>query len=699
MNGSTMDFFDHQEKARKKTGMLVFLFLIAVILIIVCVYLAVTAAIFFLSNKKGMPTIAFNPYDPLMFAYIAGATILLVSLGSFYKMAQLGKGGEKVAELLGGQKVHPNTTDPDERKLLNVVEEMAIASGITVPQVYIMPNEHNINAFAAGFSPSSAVIGVTDGAIRTLSRDELQGVIAHEFSHIINGDMRLNIRLIGVLHGILLIGITGSVLMRIMFYSGAGHRRRRSRSGKNDSGGAALVMMALGVALMVIGFIGVFFGKLIKAAVSRQREFLADSSAVQFTRNPDGLSGALKKIGGLSGGSKLSTSHAEEASHLFFGNALSINFLSGLLSTHPDLSKRIKAINPGWDGKYPVVDQSLTKRPAKYKVHKKYTTPITTKGKGMIPGMPGLPGMPGIPGMPGGQVSGFAAGAGTVSSIPFMPHKIMQQIGTISPAQIIHAAALISAIPQDIRQLLRETEGAKAVIYSILINKETEYRQKQWDYIEKAEGKDMHRILNSLLPKTESLGPDKRIALTDLAIPALRGLQKDNGLAFLKNVQELIMADDKVTLFEYALGKILRKNLEPIYSGRVDRAKIHYYSINGLTDEISILLSALAHSGNEEEAMKQQAFAAGVVKMRVPPQKIKLLNINECGFDKMDIALDHIKKSVPAIKRRVMEGMAWCAAIDKTITLEEAEMIRAIADAIDCPVPPMISQKSGKNRF
>ena len=339
------DFFQQQDAARRGTTRLVVLFSLAVLAIVVSVELLLAATMGFLgrdpeTNEIDWTTVA----DPRLLLLAVGGTLLVVGGGSLYKIAQLRGGGRVIAEELGGRLVDGSTSDPVERRLLNVVEEMAIASGTSTPPVYIMDGETGINAFAAGFAPQDAVIGVTRGAATTLDRDELQGVIAHEFSHILNGDMRLNIRLMGLLHGIFLIGMIGYFILRMSFYSGAGGGRSRDSKG-------ALPILALGAGLAIVGFAGTFFGNLIKAAVSRQREFLADSSAVQFTRHPGGIAGALKKIGGFVTGSKVENPNAPQASHMFFGRATS--GFSAMFSTHPPLGERIRRIDPSWDGEFP----------------------------------------------------------------------------------------------------------------------------------------------------------------------------------------------------------------------------------------------------------------------------------------------------------------------------------------------------------
>ena len=357
-----MDYFQSQDLAKKRTGLLVFYFAMAVILIIVSVYLAIACVLHLAGSEKetagGEHAVA-DLWDPQLLGAVALGTSALIGGGSLYKMASLSGGGHTVAELLGGRLLHPDSTDPDERRLLNVVEEMAIASGLPVPPVYLLENELAINAFAAGHTPGNAVVAVTLGTLRRLSRDELQGVIGHEFSHILNGDMRLNTRLIGILFGILVIGIVGWIMFRSSFGVRLG-----ARDDNGDRKGFNPIPL-IGLALYVIGYVGVFFGNLIKAAVSRQREYLADASAVQFTRNPAGLAGALKKIGALAQGSQIQDAHAEEASHLFFGEAVGgMNNFFGLLASHPPLVERIRRIDPSFTGDFSSVsfDSDRTSR-------------------------------------------------------------------------------------------------------------------------------------------------------------------------------------------------------------------------------------------------------------------------------------------------------------------------------------------------
>jgi Zn-dependent protease with chaperone function len=339
-----MNFFEAQDKARRNTHWMILLFMLAVAGLVILTNLLLLAIIAYV--KTGYLVFSLSELqsyiEPEVVIAVTVGVCLLIFGGSFYKTMSLSKGGPAIAEMLGGRLVPQSSNDLQQRQLLNVVEEMSIAAGMPIPKVYLL-EESSINAFAAGQSPANAVIGVTRGALEQLSRDELQGVIAHEFSHIFNGDMRLNMRLIGVLHGILLVGLIGYFILRSLRYAG----RSRSRKG----GGGILVIFALGVGLMVIGYAGTFFGQWIKAVVSRQREYLADSSAVQFTRNKDTIAGALKKIGGSGSGSVIESPTAPQYSHAYFANGLS-GFWRSFFATHPPLEKRIKAIDPRWDGKF-----------------------------------------------------------------------------------------------------------------------------------------------------------------------------------------------------------------------------------------------------------------------------------------------------------------------------------------------------------
>jgi Zn-dependent protease with chaperone function len=323
-----MNFFEHQARARSRTRGLVLLFLLAVAVIVAAI-VGIVAVMLAAAMQQPLALAAQQNADTLWMTALA--TLAVIGLASLYKSASLRAGGSAVAQALGGTRVPPDTQDRRLRRLRNVVEEMAIAAGTPVPEVYVLEHEAGINAFAAGWSPADAAVAVTRGTLEKLSRDELQGVIAHEFSHVLNGDMRLNIRLMGLLFGILVIAVIG----REVLEAGA-----RGRSSSKKEGGA-IVLIAL--AVMLIGYIGLFFGRLIKAGVSRSREYLADSSAVQFTRQTTGITGALKKIAGIDAGSRLQAAGKEEVAHMLFGDGVGY---FALFATHPPILDRIRRLDP-----------------------------------------------------------------------------------------------------------------------------------------------------------------------------------------------------------------------------------------------------------------------------------------------------------------------------------------------------------------
>lgn len=348
------NFFAAQDQARSNTKLLVLLFTLAVITLLILTNLLVMVTLGVMEPQQYQLLLKpqhpdwFNQLPWQMMGWVSLLVFVVIAVVISIKRAELSQGGQVVAKALGGRLLDYQLADNKQQRLLNVVEEMAIAAGVPVPPVYLI-NESSINAFAAGYSPADAVIGVTQGCLNLLNRDQLQGVIAHEFSHILNGDMRLNIRLIALLHGIEFIGHSGYFLLRSM----GRHRAVGAGSSKSKDNGGGILGLALG--LMVLGYLGTFFGSLIKAAVSRQREFLADASAVQFTRNPSGIAGALKSIGAATFGSQVKNPNADEMSHLFFAEAISR--WSSLFATHPPLQQRIKRLDPSWDGVFPTETQ------------------------------------------------------------------------------------------------------------------------------------------------------------------------------------------------------------------------------------------------------------------------------------------------------------------------------------------------------
>jgi Zn-dependent protease with chaperone function len=636
-----MDFFDRQEQAHRRTKWLVVYFVLAVASIMAAVYLA--ALVIFgglTSTRHHHGALQLTLWNPRLLGIVATSTLTLIVGGSLYKTAALSGGGRAFAASVGGQLLNPGTQVPAERRLLNVVEEMAIASGIPVPPVYVLSTEPGINAFAAGYSPQDAVIGVTRGCLTLLNRDELQGVIGHEFSHILNGDMRLNLRLIGLIFGILCLATIGRILLRT--------------SGRKNA------MPIFGLALIAIGAVGVFFGRLIQAAVSRQREFLADASAVQFTRNPAGLSGALQKIGGLPHGSRLNSEHAADACHMFFGNALRSSFL-GAMATHPPLAERIRAVDPSWDGAFPRVLIAVRDETA--------ATPARSQAATALPPV--------------------IAVSAQLSAGLIQPASVLPQVGKPSARHLSYAVALRDALPDQVRAAAREPCAASALIYALLISPDVALRASQLEQLKTLVLPEIHAQTVTLLPMVCDIAARARLPLVAVALPALGRLQADEFDRFMSALRWLIASDKQIDLFEFTLTKIIRRHLEPQFV-TVRPPVIQYYALKPLLADCAVVLSALAQTSSGNADAVASAFQAGASCLRAPAAMPQLLPADGCGITQIDSALNRLAQAAPQIKRSVIEACVAVVSADGLIHESEAELLRAVADVLDCPIPPFV---------
>lgn len=612
-----MDFFQAQDFARRNTKWLVLMFLAAVLAIIGAVYLVIWLAVADLANTYPRDL---HLWRPDLFWPVAGATALLVVGGSLYRIAQLAAGGgAAVAEALGGRLLSRSSDDLLERRLLNVVDEMAIASGVTVPAVYVMDHETEINAFAAGTDPNAAVVAVTRGCLEKLSRDELQGVVGHEFSHILNGDMRINIRLIGLLHGILLIALIGRTLLR-------GGSRRSSK----NSGGAVL----LGLGLLIVGYLGVFFGHLIKAAVSRQREYLADASAVQFTRNPHGIAGALKKIAGLDA-AVLQHPRAEEASHMFFGQGIHAFFQ--LLATHPPIEERIARLDPAF--KAYAVERGADTAPA--------------------------------------GAMGFAASARLAVS----PEQVRRSVGTVDAPHLAYAHQLLSELPDSLKAAVHDPHRVASVLYAMLVVQEADAEAT----LRAVPGAE-HSVQQALqhLPWLRQAGRAVRLPLVELALPTLKELPPSQQRSILDTTMALIKHDGRLTLFEFTLGSLLRHGIEerrPAARGGRD--------LPAIKADTAVLLSLLAYAGHSDPERARIAFNEATGRglldgaWEMTPRSV-------LSFEVLERVLDHLATLNYRFKAKLIEACVAAIAADGIVTVTEAELLRAVGARLDCPVPPLL---------
>jgi Zn-dependent protease with chaperone function len=651
-----MDFFQHQDRAQRNTRYLILLLILAVVALVLTTGLLLGIIFFFTqsSNSVNATYAISNGFWKSVFESINIETMFWITLGissvivlgSLFRYVQLQAGGRAVAESVGGQLLQMNTTDLDERKMLNVVEEMAIASGTSVPPVYLLEDE-SINAFAAGYHPQDAVIGVTRGCIQRLTRDELQGVVAHEFSHIFHGDMRINMRLIALLYGILVIGLIGQLLLR-----SASHRSL-IRSSRDKSPGAIL---ALGVGLIVIGYSGTFFGNLIKAAVSRQREFLADASAVKFTRNPDGIAGALKKIGNINR-SQIHNEQAAEFSHMYFSQG--VNFLFKMMATHPPLAERIKRIQPRWDGDFP---QETFKHSINHSTgHSNLSSAQLT--------------------------------ASQLTASPLTLSQLKESIAHIAdplPAHIDYAQERLAEITPSLKKAIANSFSARAVILGLLLDKIPHQRKQQLAQLSDFIGQlEFEKILGIMIDASMAR-LEWRLPLIELSFPALKQMTKEQTQHFFNCLELLIRSDDKISLFEWSLYRTLLHNLGLHNLGRHNLQPRQIYrgnkSLAELKQECGLLLSLIVQVGAQTK--EDATNALNQAQKLLDFSDLTLIPKTALGFNKIDTAIDQLNQLKPLQKPLLLKAMSQCIQHDGKITFIEAETFRALADSLDCPLPP-----------
>jgi Zn-dependent protease with chaperone function/uncharacterized tellurite resistance protein B-like protein len=628
-----MDFFEQQDAARRHTTRLVVLFLLAVVAIVIAVnFVAALAFIGVSANSAGGAARINAP--PSFYATVTLATLALIAGGSLVQLASLTGGGAVVARMMGARRISTDSSDPAERRLLNVIEEMAIASGIAVPQVFVMEDEPAINAFAAGYSPGQAAVVVTRGTLQQLNRDELQGVIGHEFSHVLNGDMRLNLRLMGVLGGILLLTTLGYMLTRT--------------SSRRDSRSSSLVLLGFG--LIAIGYIGVFFGRLIQASVSRQREFLADASSVQFTRNPDGIGGALAKIG--LAGSRIGHPRAAQASHMFFGEAVASGF-GDLMATHPPLRDRLEHIYG-----HPVAIDEIVARSAPVAA----AAPAARAAAG---------------GIAGGKepARGAAAAAQTMATAA----AVVAAVGGVSTRHVDYAASLLDGLPQSVRELTRNVDGARQAMLGLVFTLDGPVRQTQAELLHA--GGENAELVAKVAAEVQGLGKIARLPLIALATPTLKALAPAQRAAFLLLLQQLIAADQRVTLQEFVVATMLESAL----GERAGRAvPVAYRTLEPLAEDARLLLSLVAETTEGDVAA---SFSKGLKELGIA---LAPLDLHGLSIDAVKAALARLNQLAPMQKPRLVKALVQCALADGKLSLTDAELLRAICSTLDSPLPPFL---------
>jgi len=628
-----MDFFAAQDLARRNTWRLLLMLGAATLLMVATINLVVGLIL-----NAETSTAEDGTLHLLVHGSATSLTLLLIGCGILYKFWELRGGGRGVALAFGGRELGDSVEDPRERVLLNVVEEMAIASGMPRPPVFVL-DEDGINAFAAGYSPDDAAVAVTRGALEQLSRDELQGVIGHEFSHILNGDMRLNLRLIALLHGLLLIGLTGATILRLL---------GRMRSRRSD-GRVLAVLLLIGLALMIIGYAGVFLGSLIRAAISRQREYLADAASVQFTRNPLGIAGALRHIADKAGVSLVAHERTEEAAHLFFCRAVKPSFFS-LFASHPPLEERIRRL---------MAESAPAREP--------------------VPAPPPTAAAITPPAAHTAFAGPQTAPARRLRKMSFTAETAVAGVGNFGERQLEQGRAFLARLPEALAQATRDPFSARAALLVTVLDPDPAQAERQIALLaasDAALGGEIRR----LAPAYASLDADEaRYPLVTLCLGSLRRLTADQRKAFLAMLDEAVRLDGRLSPAEFIVVQLVRASLSLATvegAGRVRAA------------DLTALFGLLARAGSTDETEAQAAYAAGWQEMQFEaPALPSALTMGDAAA----AALDRLAQVAPGVKRRLVTACARIATKDGTITLRESEMLRAICARLGCPLPPLLS--------
>jgi Zn-dependent protease with chaperone function/uncharacterized tellurite resistance protein B-like protein len=645
-----MDFFGRQAAARGRSRWLLGAFAIAT----GSVALALGFALAMIAGAAATPEghIPSATVDPAVFVVAAMAVAAFIGIAALGRLAGLRSGGGPVAVSLGGERVTGLEQDPLRRRLHNVVEEMALAAGLPVPEVYVLENEPGINAFAAGLQPSDAAIAVTRGALERLTRDELQGVVAHEFSHILNGDMRLNARLMGYVFGLVAVSMLGRVLLRGGAYGGA-----RVRGGNRRGGNGAAALMAAGVAMVVLGSLGVLAGRILQAAVSRQREVLADASAVQFTRNPAGLGNALKRIAASPLASSVRAVRREEIGHMLFASGR--RSLAGLLATHPPVAERIRALDPHWKpGEAPPplpppVESTLTAHEAAAQAR---------EAADALPRMPGLPGLD--------------------------PVAAAALVGVVDLAM---AERMLAMVPEPVHRAVLEPEGAAAIALALLLDARESLRSSQLALLEARLGSLASDRVAQAAGHLVDLAPTLRLALLDLASPALRHLPEARRDDLVHLAQRLIELDGVVSPHEAALAAALQSRLAPEGSGKPD------------PEGALALLALLARAGHEDDAEAAAAWTEGVAMLKaggfpLPSPLPAYAKITAAAGAEAAGHAARLAAMQEPHRQLLMAAMAQVASHDGIIRPAELQLLRTAATALGCPMPPLDLQGAGSSR-
>ena len=610
---ATMNFFRAQDEARGRTTKLVVLLVLAILMLTGSLY-----AIAVYAKGELMERGSLDWFQPKLFLATSGTALVVILGTSWWRISELAKGGAFVAQSLGARPVSPHTKDLAERRYLNIVEEMSLAAGLPMPACFVVDHDTTINAFAAGNNPQDAAVAVTRGSLTYLNRDELQGVIAHEFSHIGNGDMKLNLRIIGTIAGLTALSQLGYILMRLM----------RHADGK-DSAKVAVPLAFGGFVIFLLGLGGVLFARIIQASVSRQREYLADASAVQFTRNPLGLASALRKVAGLSGAQREASSAELEAQHMFFAG--SAGFLESLFSSHPPIGERIRRVDPAFDGHIPDV------------------TPVAATADDE-------------------PVSGLSGRA--VATPPPLPTPAR---AVPTDLQIQDSVGFRGVIPGALRAASEDPVSAMAVVLGLILRHDPAQRAAQLVQAEPLAGGEVVKEARRLDALLRTVPAGSRVALLDLSMPALRQLSPAQVAAFRTALERAgYEAEDGliVLLIQASMRRYLSSEKNPPSRP------------GDLAAACGLVLSAVVQTSGEDPAAQARAYVLGAGVLGMPGLPAAMVPPASVDLAKVDEALAVIAgQGVPA-RRQFVRAIGAAMLHDGRAEPAEVEIVRAVADSL-----------------
>ncbi|WP_020406639.1 M48 family metallopeptidase [Hahella ganghwensis] len=653
-----MDFFEKQDKARRNTYWLLLYFALA----LTSMTVIINFAAYWVTRLWINNLISIQAWFQEPFWWISGGVVLTVGAGTLWRLIQLNKGGESLARLLGASPVSPETRLPGERRLINITEEMSIASGVPMPRLFILHSEQGINAFVAGYRLEDMSLTVTQGALEQLTRDELQGIIGHEFSHIHNADTRLNIQIVSVLAGILLIGAIGSFLFRSAFHSSRTGFRVGSRRGNDARSTAALV--GAGAVLFVVGYTGLFFGRMIQAAISRQRELLADSSSVQFTRNPDGIGAALFKIGYTNQNSYLTaTSKAQEVNHMCFGESLKLN---SWFASHPPINQRIDAIDP-----------KLMSR-----MRSRYNTGKLAPEAGQKDESPISAG-----------ISGFASTKTTQAPPPTAkqkpPSALHELAGSVPEDSQRWATHILGELDRIFGDTLHQPTHCELLLYGLVL-KETSLMASTQTELKSSDGQSIlsHPDYIESWNRLKQLPPEAMMTLLEVATSVLKSCNSQVRQHITQTLKELVAADNKTTFTEFVILSFAAKHLLT----KPPEKTVNKPDI--LATELSVILSMFCFlgtkgSGNQQVSRGPESLFNEITTLYYP-LLTKLSYQPSISSTLLSQSIRRVSNMSPLLKPTIIDACAEAVMHDQTVTLKEYQLLRLVIELLDCPMPPVI---------